>query len=251
MTSSIDEIDRQLAEIVAEISRFLSPTFATKKLSLICKPSEEGRQYYTDSTLHSLCLECASRAMRERDAFDMTGMYLIRKEPDVPVDRMNRCTICRRWIETSRLTLLGLQICLASPDYTHYPYPYPFPLSPQLAWQFKVIAESAQHWLNALAAAPDFSGSDPTIDRIATFAQRIPRVKEHWDTQNHSGFLDFYVKGVQPVKLYVEATYAEGDQNKKPYDMDILFVNGLCNILGIDSQIWRYADHDRPHNKER
>ena len=53
---------------------------------------------------------------------------------------------------------------------------------------------------------------------------------------------------MKPV-LLVEAAYNEGDQNRSAYDMDTLFVNNLCAILGINSQVWRYADRDRPHNE--
>lgn len=247
----IDQTCQQLSTVIEEISRFLRPTFAQKKFSLICKPSETGRRYYTDNPLLGLCLECARRAMKERDAFDMTGMYLIRNEPDVPVDRFNRCTVCRGWLETSRLTLEGLQICLASPDYSHCAYPYPFMTTPELAWQFKVICKSARYWVQVLFD----SGELPAfVDHIKAFAERLVKVNEHWLTQAHSGFVSFGVKGqkrtMKPV-LLVEAAYNESDQTQNAYDMDVLFVNNLCSILGIDSQVWRYADHDRPHNEGR
>lgn len=99
----------------------------------------------------------------------------------------------------------------------------------------------------------EISGLSQASGETESLTERMQRVKEHWATKAFSGFLTFEVRRrtKRRLILHVEASYAEGDQNNDAYCMDVLFVNELCAILGIDSQVWRYADHDRPHNEGR
>lgn len=252
MTSSIDETDRQLNKIIAQIARSLDPNFGLKEFCLDCNPSHNGERYYKQGKLSQLCFECVTSSFQERDAFDMAGTYIVQEEGNCFSDRFKQCVICKRHLSTPLLTLEGLQVCLASPEYSHCPYPYLYLKNTQLVlWKTLVICRSARYWVQVLF---DSGEPSPFIDHIKAFAERLQKVEEHWLTQAHSGFISLGVKGqkgtMKPV-LHVEAAYAEGDQGKSVYDMDILFVNGLCSILGIKSQVWRYADHDRPHNEGR
>jgi hypothetical protein len=248
----IEQTCHHLLTVIEEIARYLDPKFGLKEFCLDCQPSSHGEMYYKECKLSRLCLDCATSSFKERDAFDMAGNYTVREEGDYLSHQFKQCTICDRYLNTPLLTLEGLQARLASPQYSHCPYSYLHLKNTQLMlWETQVICQSALHWVQVLFD----SGELPAfVDHIKAFAERTAKVNEHWLTQSHSGFVSFAVKGqqgtTQPI-LLVEAAYAEGDQNKYTYDMDTLFVNGLCDILGIDSQIWRYADHDRPHNEGR
>ncbi len=246
----IDQTCQQLSTIIEEISRILDPDFGLREFCLDCQPSSYGEKYYRECKLSRLCLDCVTSSFRERDAFDMAGTYIVREEGHYLSHQFRQCTICNRHLNTPLLTLEGVQSCLASPEYSHCPYSYLHLKNSQLIfWQTQVICQSALHWVQALFD----SGELPAlVDQIKAFTERLVKVNEHWLTQAHSGFISFGVKGqkrtMKPV-LLVEVAYNEGDQNRSAYDMDIPFVNSLCAILGIDSQVWRYADHDRPHNE--
>ena len=240
------DIEQKLTEILTELSG-LSQDGGELEYRVICDPSPEGEAFYQIGTLDELCLKCASFSMRERISFDPEGKHFIQRAvPGMKDSLVRTCRVCHKVLRMQMLTFHGLLDCLEDHYCSRYPYSFVNPLYPYIALWFQTILRSAQYWIQNTKEPKTLA---QLTEQITALIERMQRVKEHWATNAFSGFLTLEVRlrTKNRLILRVEAAYAEADQNDDAYCMDVLFVNELCAILGIDSQVWKYSDSDGPH----
>lgn len=240
------DIEQKLTEILTELSG-LSQDDGEIEYRVICNPSPEGEAFYQAGILHELCGECASHSMRERISFDPKGPHLMQcPEPGMKDSLVRTCRVCHKVLRKQMLTFQGLLDCLEDHYCTRYPYSFVTPLYSYIPLWFQTILKSAQYWIQN-TKCPEYLAQ--ITEQVAALIERMQKVKEHWATNACSGFLTLEVRRRTKNRLilHVEAAYAGGNQNDDAYCMDVLFVNVLCNILGIDSQVWKYSDSHGPH----